>query len=133
VVPRRSVPFVTTTGERYYLEKFSPQGASVSIGMNDDCSGWSWEVAAEIHKLAEVAITEKAHKLRNVPRPWVLLLLDLDHAATKREYEEVRRQLVGPGGIAPTLHQFHAVYVINGGREVFRMYPDTDPAWATQP
>jgi hypothetical protein len=129
--PDPAVPLswsTTQAGQRFSIQKTGLRGDGVDIVILGDGSAWGWEIAEELHRLAEGATASKGHKLRDVPPPWVLLLLDEQHMALEREYQEVGRRLAGAGDNDP-VRKFHSVYIVNRSGAVYCFYPEAEPAW----
>jgi hypothetical protein len=130
-VPMMLEPSETLSGQRYFLQKAGPEKNLIGIAMMGDGADWGWSIVEELLALVKDAINSKAHKLRAVPHPWVLLLLDRHHVSTAMEYEEVRNRLAGPGTEALALGQFHSVLVVDWQGQVIPMHPPSKIVWDT--
>jgi hypothetical protein len=122
-------PRHSPSGHRFFLEKWGTQENRVGIIMHGDGSEWDWKVVEELYFLVASAVTEKAHKLRAIPKPKVLLLLDAHHLATERECQEVGARFSGEGGKAVPISEFHSVYLIGSQAKVFSLYPKDRVTW----
>jgi hypothetical protein len=120
-MPRRLS--LTPSGQYYFLQKVGGQANLVGLVVLGDGEDWGWSVAAELLSLVQDAIVSKADKLRCIPLPWVLLLLDRHYDATAREYANIRDRLSGPEWDSSILQQFHSIYMISGQSQVFPLYP----------
>ena len=117
-VPWEKNPF-EASGQRYFIQKYCDEGNQIAIATMGNGDKWGWSVEEELRSLAEEAITTKASKLRNVPQPWILLLLDCYHNATAIDCERVGAHLFTTDGNANILRQFHSIYIIDPHRHVF--------------
>jgi hypothetical protein len=127
------VPSVTRSGQHYFLQKESNGRKNfVEISTLGDDGGWSSNIVEELSSLVQDAIASKVEKLRAVPPPRVLLLLDRYYLATDREYADVRDRLLWPGCDYPALHQFQSIYLIHGDNEVFLLYPLDGHGWNSE-
>jgi hypothetical protein len=128
-IERGMKPLQTPAGHRVFLEKWGTQENCVGIIMHGDGSEWDWKVVEELYSLVARAVTEKAHKLRAVPKPKVLLLLDAHHLATERESQEVGARIAGEDEKGVPIREFHSVYLIGLQAKVLPLYPKDRVVW----
>lgn len=128
-VPMPPRPSLTPSGQHYFLQKVGVHANLVGLVTLGDGEDWGWSVAAELLSLVQDAIVSKADKLRGIPPPWILLLLDRHYDATASEYADVRDRLSGPEWDSSILQQFHSIYMINAQSQLFPLYPPGGVRW----
>lgn len=109
-----------SSGQRCAVNKWASQTDWVAAAMHSDGGGWDWSIVNELTLLVEAAVVSKARKLRNVPPPCILLLLDRHHVARLEDYLGVRQAVLptwaAPGSVAKV---FHSIYLIQAAGDVF--------------
>ena len=115
-------PLFSPSGQRYFLQKCGTEKNVVGFAVMGDGEGWAWSLESELRSLVRDSVTSKIHKLRDVPTPWILLLLDRHYVATTNEYEAIRDQLRSIVQ-ALNLGKFHSVYIIDWRSQVFPLHP----------
>jgi hypothetical protein len=114
---------VASCGQRFAITKWRSSQDWVAAEMLSDGGGWDWEVVGELQGLVEAAVASKARKLRNVPKPWILLLLDRHHFNRLEDYEELRGRLGPAWGRGSAEGEFHSIYLIQADGAVFPLKP----------
>src|SRR5262249_31524508 len=111
------------SGLRCAVSKYASQTNSVSVVLHSDGDGWAWSIVDQLRRLTEAAIATKAGKLRNVPPPWVLLLLDCHHLGGVKDYQRLR-QAMAPALAArnATARVFHSIYLIQATGDVLPLH-----------
>jgi hypothetical protein len=110
---------VTPCGQRFAINKWASTQDYVAAAMCSDGGGWNHEVVAELQNLVGGAVAVKARKLRNVPKPCVLLLLDRYHFNRPQDYEVLRGRLTPEWGIGAAAAEFQSIYLIQADGAVF--------------
>jgi hypothetical protein len=112
------------SGQRCAVNKYESASDWVAAAIFSDGGDWNWEVVTELRMLLDDAVSKKAWKLRGVPQPWVLLLLDRHHFARSQEYDRVRQALEPGWGTAGSPAQcFRSINIVQANGEVFPMRP----------
>lgn len=96
--------FYRQHGRDYEVTKVGNEGASLYLGGLTD-STWRGEATSELTTLIEERLAAKRSALRDIPRPWVLLLDEQYPYADAAMYQEIETP-------PPTVHEFAAVFVV---------------------
>jgi hypothetical protein len=116
-------PYHLPCGQNFFLWKVGTRVDRVGLGTHADGTEWDWGVVAGLRRRVESAVADKTYKLRGIPAPWVLLLLDTDPFSQEIDYDDLRDELAAPGKHLDALSKFHSVYMVHRSGLVFPLYP----------